>query len=119
MADEPLNAQRHYALGALLKRLRKDYDGAERCFRTAIELDPQYADAHCSLGRLLYDLSRDLDEAGRCYAAALESAPSHAKAKRNLALLFKARKTGVVVGTGVGRRKSTVPLSPAVAKISI
>jgi tetratricopeptide (TPR) repeat protein len=119
VADEPLNAQRHYALGALLKRLRKDYDGAERCFRTAIELDPQYADAHCSLGRLLYDLSRDLDEAGRCYAAALESAPSHAKAKRNLALLFKARKTGVVVGTGVGRRKSTVPLSPAVAKISI
>lgn len=116
MRDEPLNAERHYALGALLKRLRKDYDGAERCFRTAIDLDPGFADAHCSLGRLLYDLSRDLNEAGRCYAAALESVPSHAKAKRNLALLENTRKKGAVIGT---KRKSTVPGSPAVAKISI
>ena len=115
MSVDASNPSAHYALGALLKRMRKDYDGAERCFRTAIEIDPSFADAHCSLGRLLYDLSRDLGEARQCYNAALRIVPSHARAKRNLALLDRVGKS--VRGRGV--RKPSIGGGAAVPKISL
>jgi hypothetical protein len=36
--------------------VRNDYDGAERCFRRAIDLDPAYPWARNNLGLLLYEV---------------------------------------------------------------
>ena len=50
-------------LGLLLKKERKDVDGAEQAYRAAIEADPGYAAAHHNLALLLEDERQDMDGA--------------------------------------------------------
>ena len=80
----------HYNLGFLLQVVRKDYDGAERAYRKAIELDPECAMAHCNLGVLLEDV-RKYDGAERHYRKAIELQPT-ALRYNNLGFLSEARK---------------------------
>ena len=48
-------AAAHGNLGNLLRDVKKDYDGAEQEYRTAIRLDPELEHAHRNLGALLED----------------------------------------------------------------
>ena len=59
------NALAHSNLGFLLQFVRKDYDGAERHYRKAIELDPSDVMAHLGLSKLLNDVRKDFDGAER------------------------------------------------------
>jgi len=53
IALDPKHALAHGNLGALLKDVRKDYDGAEKMYRKAIELNPKFAYACWNLSDLL------------------------------------------------------------------
>ena len=52
IALDPKHAAAHSNLGSVLKNVRKDYDGAEKMFRKAIELDPKFAYACWNLSDL-------------------------------------------------------------------
>lgn len=56
---------------------------AEKAFRRASELNPNFPDAHSNLGNILKDQGK-LDEAVACYARALELNPGFAGAHNNL-----------------------------------
>ena len=53
----------HINLAVLLLHVRRDVDGAERLFRSALELDPESPDAHGHLSLLLVQERGDLDGA--------------------------------------------------------
>ena len=53
----------HINLAVLLLHVRRDVDGAERLFRSALELDPESPDAHEHLSLLLEQERGDLDGA--------------------------------------------------------
>ena len=63
-------------LGALLAS-RGDLNGAERCFRRALELAPGEPSILLNLGRLLREMDK-LDEAEACLRRALAAAPGRA-----------------------------------------
>ena len=60
IALDPKHAKAHNNLGALLKNVRKDYDGAERHYRKAIELDPKQTAAHRNLSLILEYQKNDI-----------------------------------------------------------
>ena len=53
IALDPNHAEAHNNLGDVLKKVRKDYAGAELHYRKAIELDPEWANACWNLSGLL------------------------------------------------------------------
>jgi TolB-like protein len=71
--DENLPEARN-ALGRILAVYDWDFAGAEREFRRAIELNPNYADAHYMLGQFLSILGRR-EESAAAYRRALEIEP--------------------------------------------
>ena len=91
IALDPKDAAAHCNLGNVLKNVRKDYDGAERHFRKAIELDPTAASSktHNNLGNLLKNVRKDYDGAEKLYRKAIELDPSYALAHNNLGNLLK------------------------------
>ena len=76
-------------LGTLLGVVKKDYDGAEQEYRTAIRLAPQDAVAHCSLGNLLGDVEEDYDGAEQEYRTAIRLEPELELAHINLGALLE------------------------------
>ncbi|MDH3530776.1 MAG: FlgO family outer membrane protein, partial [Acidobacteriota bacterium] len=67
-------AQAHSALGNVLYRYDFDFEGAEREFKRALELDPEYGIAHMWYAELLSSIGRH-DEAIREIKRALEIDP--------------------------------------------
>ena len=59
IALDPKNALAHGNLGSVLQYVRKDYDGAERHYRKAIELDPK-AYACWNLSLILENQKNDI-----------------------------------------------------------
>ena len=59
----PTDIAAHINLAGVLRFARRDVDGAERLFRTALELDPESPDAHGHLSLLLEQERGDLDGA--------------------------------------------------------
>ena len=60
IALDPKHAVAHSNLGAVLKNVRKDYDGAEKMYRKSIELDPKRPYACWYLSKLLEDQKNDI-----------------------------------------------------------
>jgi tetratricopeptide (TPR) repeat protein len=66
----------------------RDWREAERNYRKALEVDPEYALAHFNLGNL-FDERGNRNEALSHYLAALQIHPSYADAHYNVALLYQ------------------------------
>jgi protein O-GlcNAc transferase len=64
-------------------------DKAERYWRAAIELAPEYVNAHANLGLVLQDTGH-LDEAEAAYQTALKLDPKHEEATISLGNLYRA-----------------------------
>ena len=85
----------HINLGALLQNERKDYAGAEKLYRKAIELDSNYAMAHNNLGSLLHTVRKDYDGAERHYRKAIELNPFSTNPLWNLSLILEKQKNDI------------------------
>ena len=94
MSLDPKHAMAHINLGALLQNERKDYAGAEKLYRKAIELDSNCVAAHSNLGLLLKDVRKDYDGAERHYRKAIELDPK-AYACWNLSLILENQKNDI------------------------
>ena len=70
--------------GYLLRRLSKDIDGAEACFRKAVAIDPTFAPAHYNLGRLTLKAHNDFVQAEECFRTAVELDPNDALSTNHL-----------------------------------
>merc|ERR1712167_263403 len=81
-------------LGILLENVRKDYEGAERHYRKAIELDPNGAEVHYSLGVVLHE-RKDYDGAEKMYQKAIDLDPSYVAPLWNLSLILKNQKNDI------------------------
>ncbi|MFO0892368.1 MAG: tetratricopeptide repeat protein [Isosphaeraceae bacterium] len=89
----------HNGLGTLLCNRRGDLEGAVKCFRRAIELDPTFALAHENLGNAHYrkgDLNRAADEYRLAIRMDPKSPQAHAFLGKSLARM--------------GRMKDAIPL---------
>ena len=74
-------------LGFLLRRERRDVDGAERLYRRALAIDVHHADTNSNLGFLLF-IERDLEaEARKHLAEALLTDQDHLRSLYNLGWL--------------------------------
>jgi len=81
----------HNNFGVLLKDLKR-YEEAEKEYREAIRIDPEYAIAHYNLGVLLKDLKR-YKEAEKEWREAIRIDPEYAEAHNNLGnLLFELKR---------------------------
>ena len=94
IALDPKHAAAHNNLGMLLKLVRKDYDGAERQYRKAIELKPT-AIRYNNLGSVLKDARKDYDGAETMYRKAIELDPKHASACWNLSDLLEKQRNDI------------------------
>ena len=70
-------------------------DGAEKTYRTAIEVDPGGADAHLNLGILLHEEPEEFDAAIEEYRTATEVDPGGVDAHINLGILLENHKNGL------------------------
>ena len=78
----------------MLKHVRKDYDGAERHYRKAIELDST-ATRYNNLGALLKDVRKDYDGAEKMFRKAIELNPKHTHARWSLSYIFEDQKNDI------------------------
>src|SRR5262249_14186325 len=76
-------------LGTGYRRVGRAED-AVRCYRRALELQPEHADALNNLGNALRE-SKQLAEAEKCYREALRLRPQFALAVRNLGNVLDAQ----------------------------
>ncbi len=76
-------------LGLRKIEIEKDYDGAEKCFRQAIELDPAEPVPWFNLGVLMTSFKENFLEAERYYRRAIDLAPDYAKAWYNLGAIMQ------------------------------
>ena len=78
----------NYAKGwRLLGLIESTYDEAIRCWRKAVEINPDYAVAWYNMGDA-YDEKGDYDEAIRCYRKAVEINPDYAVAWYNMGFAY-------------------------------
>lgn len=80
-------AEAHASLGSIKWHVDWDWEGAEREFMRAIELNPGYADAHYSYAYMLMHMAR-FEDATREMKLALELDPLSLIINRNLGQLF-------------------------------
>jgi tetratricopeptide (TPR) repeat protein len=66
----------------------RSWRDAERHYRRALEVDPEYALAHYNLGNL-FDEKGDRNKALHHYQAAVQLHPNYADAHYNLALVYQ------------------------------
>ena len=85
--SDTLASGRHGRMQKLILT-HNDMDGAEQCYRSAVETDPKYAQAHTNLGYLLQFVRKDMDGAEECYRNAIEADPKYANAHNNLGYLL-------------------------------
>lgn len=85
---DPDNAIAHHNLGIVLRE-EKDLDGAEACFRRALELQPEYVDALGDLCELLLEQGGRLEEAEPLVRLAFSLSPENARDINNLALVLR------------------------------
>ncbi len=94
IALDPKHAAAHNNLGMLLKNVRKDYDGAERHFRKAIELKPTAA-KYSNLGALLKNVRKDHAGAEQMFRKAIELDPKLTAARWNLSVILENPKNDI------------------------
>ncbi len=70
--------QRHTTIWAFYFMSLKNYPEAEKEFRTAIKINPDYAKAHYNLGNLLRNL-KNYPEAEKEYRTAIKINPDYAE----------------------------------------
>jgi TolB-like protein/Tfp pilus assembly protein PilF len=80
-------AEAHVSLGSIKWHADWDWEGAEREFMRAVELNPGYADAHFNYGYMLMHMAR-FEDAIREMKLALELDPLSLVINRNLGQLF-------------------------------
>ena len=85
----------HFNLGCLLKR-QNNIDGAEGCFRKAVQLNANHSKAYCHLGALLKIDRNDFKGAEVAYRKALKVDPTNASAHLNLGALLSETMHSVV-----------------------
>jgi predicted TPR repeat methyltransferase len=73
-------------LGLVLAQQQQRFEEAERCFRQALALQPEYTEARNHLGNTLL-LQRRPAEAADCYRETLRLRPDDAEAHSNLAIV--------------------------------
>ena len=99
----------HNALGILLKKERKDFDGAEAVYRAATAADLGHANAHYNLGVLLKKVRQDIEGAEAAYRAAIAADPGYAKAQYNLGrMLQKKRGSSTALKRPTARRSRRI-----------
>ena len=81
------DAKEFFNRGNLFYNLNK-FEEAEKEYREAIKINPDYADAHNNLGALLQNLKR-YEEAEKEYREAIRINPNYADAHNNLGILLK------------------------------
>jgi protein O-GlcNAc transferase len=81
VVNMPTSSEGFFNLGLLMRELGGKH--AERCYKTALRLQPDSARYRYSFGNLLYDRHR-LTAAASVYAAALRLDPTHEDALNNL-----------------------------------
>jgi tetratricopeptide (TPR) repeat protein len=94
IALDPKHAAAHANLGLVLKIVRKDYDGAERHYRKAIELGPT-ALRYNNLGTLLKDVRKDYDGAEKMYRKAIDLDSKKTNARWNLSTILENQRNDV------------------------
>jgi tetratricopeptide (TPR) repeat protein len=94
IALDPKHASAHNNLGQVLRTVRKDYDGAERHYRKAIELAPTAA-KYTNLGALLKNVRKDYDGAENMYRKAIELNPKLTAAHWNLSCILENQRNDV------------------------
>ena len=67
---------------------RRDYVIAEKCYRNALNIDPEHAMSHFNLARTLEELGRKR-EAIAAYLRAIAAEPCYGDAHYNLAILYE------------------------------
>jgi tetratricopeptide (TPR) repeat protein len=72
-----------------MKKVRKEYDEAERFYRKALELDPNNALHTGNFANFMRDVRKEYDEAERLYRKALELDPNDAVHTGNFASFMK------------------------------
>ncbi|MGQ9630138.1 MAG: tetratricopeptide repeat protein [bacterium] len=87
LADNPNDAEAHYAKGNLLKDA-KNYSGAMEEYKIAIKNNPNHLGAHYALGWLYYREDK-LDEAIAEYKFVLTRDPNHVNAQYWLGKVYK------------------------------
>ncbi len=87
LAIRPAHAPALINLGTIHYNLRQ-YEAAERFYRSATEADPEYALAFFDLGNVLDEMQR-LPEATAAYQRAVALVPQYADAHYNLALSYE------------------------------
>ena len=70
----------HHNLGTLLEE-QGQFGAAEKCYRRAIQANPEIADCHWNLGDLLENKINDLKGAEAAYSAAVAADPEDAEAR--------------------------------------
>jgi tetratricopeptide (TPR) repeat protein len=112
MALRPESAIAHYNLGYALY-LKSDLDGAARCYRKSLELDPNYPQGHNALGVVLRD-QKDTAGAMKCFEKALELDPDLAAAHHNIGWILFLQKD---YEGATARFKKALALDPGLALI--
>jgi hypothetical protein len=92
---------------------RRDYRGAEACFRAALAQEPEFLEAQVNLAWTLEQLG-DLAQAEHAYQRALELDPTCLEALRNLGVLLVGQKRFAEGQTLYDRLLSLHPEVPAV-----
>ena len=102
--EDAHNARSWVNLGSYYRN-REELARAERCFRRALEIDPENLQAHSNLGRLLYRAARH-DEAVPHLSLVWERDPTHASVGQSLCISF----------TMTGRAADAVPIAESLSE---
>ena len=94
IALDPRNAVAHTNLGNVLMNVRKDFSGAERQYRKALELGPT-ATRYNNLGIVLRQVRKDYDAAERMFRKSIELNPRFTNPRWDLSIILDETKNDV------------------------
>jgi tetratricopeptide (TPR) repeat protein len=111
LSIDPAYSQAALYLGLTYNALYEQ-EKAEKAFRRAIEIDPDYLEARANFGGMLLDIG-NVDEAIRQFDAVLRRSPNHVLA---LTLQSQAYRLKEMYGQSVDSARRAIKLAPASAE---